>query len=457
MGEVVKIKHRRPIKINIAFCILLFIFVYVAICSVLYFTKKKVTIYEVNSGSIMRDDIYTGYIIRKEENIRASHSGYLNYFVYEKERVGFGENICCVDNEGDVSKYIKELKDGRSSFESKDIKQINSVVSDFKMKYNDTGFAGTYDFKTELDNRIDMCLNENIMNDLNSYISTKSADRYHIMQTDKTGVIVCGYDGYESITENELKDEHFDKNNYKYTSLIGKENIADGDIAYRLVTSEKWNIYIKLTDEQAKHYEGRSVVKIRFLDDNTTTNADFSIYTNQYGVYGKISLNKYMTNYATERFVDIEIIDENVSGLKIPKESLVEKDFYRISKSVVMKGNDSDNLGVLVKRENEATYVFVEINIYDEDDDNYYIDKKVFEKNDVIVGKEDGITIELTDTKKVKGVYRINKGYAVFRKVEIIDENDDFYIISSKTPYGLSIYDHIVQDSENVKEDEILY
>ena len=53
--------------------------------------------------------------------------------------------------------------------------------------------------------------------------------------------------------------------------------------------------------------------------------------------------------------------------------------------------------------------------------------------------------------------YCINKGYAVFRKISIIDQNKEYCIIESGTPCGISQYDYIVFYGSNIKEKDILY
>lgn len=57
----------------------------------------------------------------------------------------------------------------------------------------------------------------------------------------------------------------------------------------------------------------------------------------------------------------------------------------------------------------------------------------------------------------LEGVYCINQGYAVFRRVEIIDQNEEYAIVAKDTDYGLIRYDHIVKDASKVKEEDILY
>ena len=46
----------------------------------------------------------------------------------------------------------------------------------------------------------------------------------------------------------------------------------------------------------------------------------------------------------------------------------------------------------------------------------------------------------------LEGVYCINKGYAVFRTISIIDQNEEYCIVEAGTRYGISQFDYIVLD-----------
>ena len=56
----------------------------------------------------------------------------------------------------------------------------------------------------------------------------------------------------------------------------------------------------------------------------------------------------------------------------------------------------------------------------------------------------------------IQGVYNINKGYTIFREVNIIDENEEFCIVDPSNVYGLSAHDRIVLDASQVDSDEII-
>ena len=53
-------------------------------------------------------------------------------------------------------------------------------------------------------------------------------------------------------------------------------------------------------------------------------------------------------------------------------------------------------------------------------------------------------------------VYNINKGYAVFKQINILTKNENYAIIETKTTYGISLYDHIALDGSKVKENQLV-
>ena len=57
----------------------------------------------------------------------------------------------------------------------------------------------------------------------------------------------------------------------------------------------------------------------------------------------------------------------------------------------------------------------------------------------------------------MQGVYNINKGYAVFREITIIDENEEYCIVEDGAAFGLAQYDHIALDASTVTDEQIIY
>ena len=55
------------------------------------------------------------------------------------------------------------------------------------------------------------------------------------------------------------------------------------------------------------------------------------------------------------------------------------------------------------------------------------------------------------------GVYYINKGYADFRQINILSQNDEYAIVSPNTTYGLMEYDYIALDASNLFDDDFIF
>ncbi|MDD6734622.1 MAG: hypothetical protein PUE21_08810, partial [Lachnospiraceae bacterium] len=96
------------------------------------------------------------------------------------------------------------------------------------------------------------------------------------------------------------------------------------------------------------------------------------------------------------------------------------------------------------------------LTIYAQKDGFYYVDKLGLSPGDYFIdysGNKYGIGKIAT----LVGVYYMNKGYADFRQIISIYENDEYAIVKSNSTYGLRAYDYIVLDAESVDEDDLLY
>ena len=118
-------------------------------------------------------------------------------------------------------------------------------------------------------------------------------------------------------------------------------------------------------------------------------------------------------------------------------------------------------------KKGNSTTTFVKAGIYGRDEVTdektqktsyiYYIDKSKFKEGDAIVNTDDGEKFVIGDTEVLEGVYCINQGYAVFRRIEILDENEEYAVVSKETYNGLVRYDRIVKNADKVSEQDILY
>ena len=91
--------YRKKWNFNIGIIIFGVIFVYLVITVLTYVTAKHISVYEVREGSILRDNSYTGIIIRQEEIVDSQEDGYVNYFVTETSKVGKKTNVYSISKD----------------------------------------------------------------------------------------------------------------------------------------------------------------------------------------------------------------------------------------------------------------------------------------------------------------------------------------------------------------------
>ena len=97
--------------------------------------------------------------------------------------------------------------------------------------------------------------------------------------------------------------------------------------------------------------------------------------------------------------------------------------------------------------------------IYYSDEESCYIDigeDEEIHAGDYLVKPGSQDRYQVGQTGSLQGVYNINKGYSVFRQIEILAENNEFYIVQKGTRYGLNVYDHIVLDADAVEGEGVL-
>ena len=133
------------------------------------------------------------------------------------------------------------------------------------------------------------------------------------------------------------------------TDLKTGGSIKAGDPVYTLITDERWSLLIPLSEKQEAKLADRTAVRVKFLKDDKTQNGDFSIIEIDGQKYGQIDFNKGLIRYASDRFVEIELVTNTVTGLKIPLSSIVTKEFYTIPSKYATTDKETQQTGFMVE------------------------------------------------------------------------------------------------------------
>ena len=455
-------KYRRPVNLNIGMLIFAAIFVYVIICVITYFRTDHIVGYNVQEGSLTSNSIYKGIALRTEEVVPCTYAGYVNYFAREGERVAVGNLIYTIDETGRLSDYINANESGENSLSDADLSELKSEITAFTSRFDRREFADVYNFKYSVEGTVLKLANYNILENVSALNDASNATLVNYCYAAKSGIVTYSVDGYEDLSLENMTAELFDQKEYEKRHLVNNELLANGDPAYKLATDENWSIVIQVEDEAfAQQLVEEDYVEVKFLKNQYTSWGQVSSYTNEEeDVFVELSFTNSMVTFCKDRFIDIELLLEEEKGLKIPNSAIVEKEFFIVPKEYVTKGGNSGNSGVLLEiydEEGNASTEFVETTIYEETDTEYYLDESVLRAGNYIIKPESTQKHAVSKTGSLIGVYNINKGYADFKQVSILYQNEEYSIVKSNTAYGLNVYDHIVLDATMVNDNDFIY
>jgi hypothetical protein len=457
-NKVVKFKKRRGI--NIGIIVFLILFLYVAINVYIYLTKDQLSIYEVHEGTTAVDNKITGIILREEKLVYSKSAGYVSYFQREGSKVAKDNSVYSVDANGQVYTVL-ESNDVKVKITDRDNAEIRHDIRAFQDKYSDSDFATVYNFKENSQSTALDLLNSTVINEGSTLKDNSgSALALNMVSSSESGIITYYMDSYESLTPESVTEDSFNTEAYQRTNLRTTEMMTKDSPVYKLVTSDTWKLVLPLTKSQYDSIQESKKIKFTILEDEFRMTADLSFITKDSTYYAVLSMDKYMTNYLEDRFLEVELDFNSVEGLKIPVSALVEKEFYLIPKEYFCFGAESQDRGVIKKlysKTGDITYPFVKTDTYYDDGVNEYVDTSLFEAGTILQLPEAASEYTISKTSKLLGVYNVNQGYAVFRRVEILYQDDEYCIINDNTTNGLSAYDQIALDGSNAIDQAIIY
>ncbi|MEQ2676576.1 HlyD family efflux transporter periplasmic adaptor subunit [Enterocloster citroniae] len=456
------VRYKRPLNINVGMIIFAIIFLYLVFSVYTYLKREKIQFYEVVDGGIVSNRMYTGLILREEQVRNADRSGYINYYLREGKRASVGSRIYSLDETGSLEELLKDNAEAGNSLSDDSLSDLKKQLTSFVLSFRDQDFSSIYDARYSLEASVMEYSSFSALDQLDK-LAQESGAVFEQVRTDVSGVVSYGFDNYETVTTADIGAASFNRDTYVKTLNKSGKLIDSGSPAYKIITSENWSIVFPLTEEDASLYSDKTTLRVIFRDYSMSTPASYSTFTGKDGAsYGKLDFTKYMEQFISDRFIDFEIKTEQTDGLKIPASAVTEKSFYLIPIDYMTQGGDSSESGFNkeVYTENGSSVVFVPTTIYYSDDEFFYVDmneEEGFKAGDYVVKPSSSERYQIGRTASLKGVYNINKGYTIFKQIDILDSNNEFYTIRRNMTYGLSVYDHIVLDASMVEEGQLLY
>ena len=399
-GSGILKKLKNLFGMNIGTMLFGVLFIYMLFSMILYLTSSNIESYLVIAGPLSRNETYTGLAIREETVHKAETGGYVNYYAREGSKINANGVVYGISS--------SKKTEGTTELSNEELSSIRSQLQSFSKGFNTSKFNTTYSFKYNLEGSILQYAGvTGGTSSSDSSDSTPSVVTYGnqtLSKAEQDGIVLYSMDGYENKSVSSLSTEDFDQNAYHETDLKTQSSVSAGDSLYTLISDENWSLMIPLSAKQAAKLADRSTVRVKFLKDDMTQTGDFSIVEIDGSKYGKIDFNKGVIRYAADRFLEIELVTNTVTGLKIPLSSIVTKEFYLIPSKYSTKNEDSQDIGFMVQgKDNKDSLSFVKASIYasieedtadnvDKPEDQksyiYYVDKKSFAEGDVIVSQK---------------------------------------------------------------------
>lgn len=439
--------------INIGTIMFGILFLYMLICVIMYLRSEHVTAYEVTAGPLSSNYRYTALALKAETVVYSTESGSIHYYAREGNKVGVNTGIYSI---GALNLGTSADQQEEPVLDSQSYAPLREIASTFSSNYSASAYQNVYNFKADAQTALIEMLSKNTLDELNQGSSTG----LNLIPTQKDGIVVYSIDGMEGLTIDDVTADSFNRMNYYRQNLRMKEQVSVKDPVYKLITSEEWSLVIPLDKKTATELADLSVVRFRFMEDGSTFNADFTIVQNGGDFFGKLDISNSVIRFASDRYIEIELLINRQSGLKIPNSAIAEKLFYKIPKEyVTVNENNEEEIGILKETydtDGSAITKYITATVYDKTDFDYYVDTALFEEGDYVLMKDSSKRYQVSETKSLIGVYNINKGYAIFREITILDENEEYCIVESNSAYGLAQYDHIALDASVVKEDSII-
>ena len=462
---------------------------YMIITVVLYATSSHVTTYQVTTGPLTKNPVCTALALRSEEVITAENSGYIEYYATEGMQVRKDGSVYSISNEQQENTAV--------ALSDEQMEEVRSSAEQFSYAYNSNNFYDTYSYKYQVRGTILQAAKAETSQATQTSEDSQTASSEEGGNTDsvagsavtgnsisignqdvytapEAGIVVYSTDGYENKTADSLVEEDFNQMAYQKENLITGNEIQTGDSVYKLITSENWTLMVPLTDQMAAALAGRESIQVKFVKDGESQNGSLSIVNISSQKVAKIELINGMTRYAGDRFLEVELVINTQSGLKIPVSSIVEKEFYTVPLDFLTQGDNGDTQGFLkqIGSGDSSSSEFIDATIYRQVDAQgneitentqdtsgglCYVDKDTLNEGDILIKPDSGETFTVGQVDNLQGAYNINQGYAVFRQIKILDQNEEYCIVEEGTSYGLRAFDYIARDGSTVSEEEILY
>ncbi|MGN0298589.1 MAG: HlyD family efflux transporter periplasmic adaptor subunit [Lachnospiraceae bacterium] len=448
-----------------------------------FLTSEQIYLYNVPTATeYAAGGMYTGVIVREEECYVAESSGIINYYVSSGSRIGKNDVIYSLDNNGAFAQQLELMRLDMDLLSRDSLIKIKDNLELISAGYSSDHFDKIYEQKAYLKSMLLEALNEEAIKNMDPDLLVGFESVY----APESGLLSFATDNYDGLTQEQINQDIFNQDNFKVKYIYSGEKVEKGEVVYRLVKNEFFDLIFLMSDDIVAEYSNQTSMTVELKDFDITVTGDFTTFVDSDNqTYGKISFNRYGSQVCSQRFLNFEIVSDDVTGYKIPASAVTQQRAIKIPAKYCGQQNGSDciwfNIGSKENPEYEKRDISIlgsEIVEMENDEDGnvdsilyyyvycegleigqtiYHLEK---ESEDTNVGDSQIVTSYTPeDYILLDGVYNANRGYCVFRRVDILTRTKDgkYCVLRPKMAYSISPYDLIVIDAEKVYEGKLLY
>lgn len=457
-------KKRSHIHLNLGTIVFLVIIIYLTAYVLSYLGKEKLAIYEVSESDISDTIQGTGIIVRDEKLVSTEQDGYVNYYIKDGSRIKANGIVYTIDTTGKIQSYLNELMQNKSTVNDTEKKQIFEELKTFSEGYSDDNFSEVYETKNEINHEL-MSYTDTIIADNKEKLEEKYGKGCYVeVESDLSGLVSFASDGLEELTEASVTKKRFE-NKSKMKDLRSTEKLSAGSPVYRIVTGQRWKLILSVNEEDYNRMnnlrsENKNTVQVTFQKDNFVTTVPYMCQKKTDGYYITLTFDNYVQRYLNQRFLSVELLLSETDGLKIPSSSLVTKKVYKIPQKYLTRGSNSSSSSqvnvMTTNKKGVKVLTQVPVTVYRTEDIYVLISTDGLKDGDIISNLDMTETYTLRQTKDIQGVFMVNRGYAVFKPVVILERNEDYCIVSAEES-KLELYDRVILNSDTIKENQVIY
>ncbi len=463
-GEPNMIKFRTRKEVNIGLVVAFGVLVLLTIHIYRYFTSPHLSLYEVQEGNTGQETTALAMVLRQEKVYRTEQAGYLNFYYREGARIAKNAEVYSVNDSSDLQDILNANEES-SVLATNDLLRLKNSLRYYGSEYSDTFFSECYSLREEFLSDYLRYRDFSMLDALEEQRENEQA--FFTFLSPESGVISYYSDLYDGYTAEMLNGEEFSEERRtipEYKKATGLSAIDS--FAYKVIPEDTWQLVIQVPEEDISRIKADGeTVSFRLPGDSEQYNKPYEELNLNGNSYLLVEMERYGKEYLSERFLEISLFCSAKEGLKIPETSILTKEVYQIPERFVMQGGGTDSeVGISIEcfdtETGDVRPDFQVISPLFYENGYYFVAEEDFDSAQYIYSA--GLTDEperamlYSFLTELEGVYNMNKGYAVFRRIERIADVEDYVLVRAGLAGGVSLYDHIVLDVSVVTKDVIL-